>query len=106
MAQATRNTSVFMYLIAFPMLIIPYALYNIIAFVLNVDFHQTVFSVPLLSGRDMDVSTGDVLLLLGVLLLGRPIFRDGRYAMNALIGSARTCALLKMRRRNASTLVI
>jgi hypothetical protein len=85
MAQATRNTSVFMYLIAFPMLIIPYALYNIIAFVLNVDFHQTVFSVPLLSGRDMDVSTGDVLLLLGVLLLYVEILKSTRFSTKAIV---------------------
>ena len=85
MAPATRNTSVFMYLIAFPMLIIPYALYNIIAFVLNVDFHQTVFSVPLLSGRDMDVSTGDVLLLLGVLLLYVEILKSTRFSTKAIV---------------------
>jgi len=29
---------------------------------------------------------------------GRPILRDGRYATIAFLGSARTCALLRMRR--------
>ena len=37
---------------------------------------------------------------------GRPILRDGRYATIALLGSARTCALLRMRRINVQHLVI
>ena len=85
MAQATRNTSIFLYLVAFPMLIIPFALYNIIAFLLNVDFHQTLFSVPLLSGHIMDVSTGDVLVMLGVLLLYFEILKSTRFSTKAIV---------------------
>ena len=69
MAQAARKSSVLMYVFAFPMLIVPFAIYNMIAYLMNMDFHQTVFSVPLISGHMMQVSTGDVLVLLGVILL-------------------------------------
>ena len=85
MAQAARNSSVLMYLAAVPLLIIPFALYNIIAYLLNTDFHQTVMSVPLLSGHVMDVSTGDVLLLFGVLLLYVEILKSTRFSTKAIV---------------------
>src|SRR5437867_12658855 len=37
--------------------------------------------------------------------MGPPILRDGRYATIAFLGSACTCALLRMRRINAQHLV-
>jgi hypothetical protein len=85
MAQATRNTSIFMHLFAIPLLIIPFLLYNIIAYLVNTDFHQTVFSVPLLSGHIMDVSTGDVLVMLGVLLLYFEILKSTRFSTKAIV---------------------
>jgi len=81
----TRKSSTIMYLIAFPLLIIPFAIYNMIAFLLDLDFHQTVFSVPLLSGRRMDVSTGDVLILFAVLLLYAEILKSTRLSTKAII---------------------
>src|SRR5262245_60008303 len=69
MPQAARQSSLLTYVFAFPMLIVPFAIYNMIAYLMDMDFHQTVFSVPLISGHVMDVSTGDVLVLLGVILL-------------------------------------
>src|SRR5215813_5191011 len=85
MAQARRNSSILVYLIAFPMLIIPFLLYNIIAYLVNTDFHQTVLSVPLLSGHVMDVSTGDVLVMLGVLLLYVEILKSTRFSTKAIV---------------------
>jgi hypothetical protein len=83
--QAARNSSVFMYLAAIPLLIIPFALYNIIAYLVNTDFHQTVFSVPLISGHVMAVSTGDVLVMLGVLLLYAEILKSTRFSAKAIV---------------------
>ena len=40
-----------MYLIAFPLLLIPFVLYNMIIFLLNMPFSEVVFSIPLLEGR-------------------------------------------------------
>jgi len=85
MAQAARNSIVVTYLSAIPLLIIPFGLYNIIAYLLNTDFHQTMFSVPLLSGHLMDVSTGDLLVLFGVLLLYIEILKSTRFSSKAIV---------------------
>ncbi len=80
-----RRTSTIMFLVAFPLLLIPFALYNMIAFLLNMDFHQRVFGVPLLSGKAMDVSTGDILVLLAVGLLYIEILKSTRLANKAIM---------------------
>jgi hypothetical protein len=58
-----------MYLIAFPLLLVPFALYNMVAFLLNLPFGDILFSIPLLAGRSLPVSTGDAIVLLGILFL-------------------------------------
>jgi hypothetical protein len=85
MAPASRNSSLLTYVFAIPLLIIPFALYNVIAYLVNTDFHQTVFSVPLISGHVMAVSTGDVLVLLGVLLLYVEILKSTRFSTKAIV---------------------
>jgi hypothetical protein len=74
-----------MYLIAFPLLLIPFALYNMVAFLLGMDFSTTLFSVPLLSGRSMAVSTGDLLVLLGIALLYIEILKATRMSSKAIM---------------------
>ena len=58
-----------MYLIAFPLLLVPFVLYNMVAFLLDLPFGDALLALPLWSGRSMPVSTGDFLVVLGVLLL-------------------------------------
>jgi hypothetical protein len=72
-------------LIAFPLLIIPFVLYNMVAFLLNLDFGTTLFNVPLLSGRSMAVGTGDMLVLLAVLLLYVEILKATRLSNKAIM---------------------
>ena len=74
-----------MYLVAFPLLLIPFALYNMVAFLLDMDFTTPLFSVPLLSGRSMSVSTGDLLVLLGIILLYVEILKATRLATKAIM---------------------
>jgi hypothetical protein len=74
-----------MYLIAFPLLIIPFVLYNMVAFLLNLDFSTTLFNVPLLSGRSMAVGTGDMLIILAVLLLYVEILKATRLSNKAIM---------------------
>src|SRR3954453_23701571 len=74
-----------MYLIAFPLLIIPFALYNMIAFLLSLEFSTRLFDVPLLSGRSMPVSTGDMLILIAVLLLYVEILKATRLSSKAIV---------------------
>lgn len=86
MAQVpVRKSSTIMYLIPFPLLLLPFVLYNMIAFLLNTDFHQRVFGVPLLSGASMGVSTGDTLVLLAVLLLYAEILKSTRLSTKAIV---------------------
>jgi hypothetical protein len=74
-----------MYLIAFPLLIIPFVLYNMIAFLLNLEFSTPLFNVPLLSGRSMSVNTGDMLVILAVLLLYLEILKATRLSSKAIM---------------------
>jgi hypothetical protein len=74
-----------MYLVAFPLLLIPFVLYNMVAFLLDMDFTTVLFSVPLLSGRSMSVSTGDLLVLLGIALLYVEILKATRMSSKAIM---------------------
>ena len=58
-----------MYLIGFPLLLIPFALYNMVAFLLNMPLSDTALSIPLVSERQMAVSTGDLLVVIAMLLI-------------------------------------
>jgi hypothetical protein len=74
-----------MYLIAFPLLLIPFVLYNMVAFLLDLEFSTILFHVPLLAGRSMAVSTGDLLVLLGIILLYVEILKATRFASKAIM---------------------
>jgi len=69
-----------MYLIAFPLLLIPFALYNMIAFLLNMPFTDTVFAVPLMGERRLPVTTGDLLVIVGMLLIYIEVLKAARFA--------------------------
>ena len=58
-----------MYLIGFPLLLIPFALYNMVVFLLNMPLSDTALSIPLVSERQMAVSTGDLLVVIAMLLI-------------------------------------
>ena len=85
MEAQPHNRSSFMFLIAFPLLLIPFVLYNMIAFLLNLDFSTTVLNVPLLSGNKMAVSTGDMLVILSVFLLYIEILKATRMSTKAIM---------------------
>lgn len=74
-----------MYLIAFPLLLIPLVLYNMIAFLLNMEFSTTVIDIPLLSGMRMPVTTGDMLVILGCFLLCLEILKATRLSSRAIM---------------------
>jgi hypothetical protein len=73
------------YLIAFPLLLIPFVLYNMVAFLLDLDFTTVLLHVPLLAGRSMAVSTGDLLVLFGIVLLYVEILKAARLASRAIM---------------------
>jgi hypothetical protein len=74
-----------MYLVGFPLLLIPLAIYNIIAFLFNLGFKDTLFSVPMMSGIDLGVTTSDLLLILSILLLFVEILKATRFGVKSII---------------------
>ncbi|MDQ2954887.1 MAG: hypothetical protein M3R18_08145 [Pseudomonadota bacterium] len=74
-----------MYLIGFPLLIIPFAVYNIIAFLFGVGFSDTVFTVRLFSGADWAISTSDILLVVALLLLFLEVIKATRLGSRSIM---------------------
>ena len=68
-----------MSMIGFPLLLIPLAIYNIIAFLMrDVSFAAALITVPLPSGTAWPVTLSDVLLTLGVLMLLCEVIKGAR----------------------------
>jgi hypothetical protein len=66
-------------MIGFPLLLIPLAIYNIIAFLMpDVRFGEPLFKLALMSGAEWPVTLSDVLLALGILLLLLEIVKGAR----------------------------
>jgi hypothetical protein len=59
-----------MFLVGFPLLLVPFAIYNIVAFLMpGVSWTGTLATVHMKSGADWAMSGGDVLVSLAILLL-------------------------------------
>jgi len=67
-----------MYLIAFPLLIIPFALFNMILFLLHMPFTDTVFAIQLGHGRELPLSIGDLLIMYSMVLLYIEVLKAAR----------------------------
>ena len=66
-------------MIGFPLLLIPLAIYNIIAFLMrDVSFAAPLITLPLPSGTGWPVTLSDVLLSLGILLLLCEVIKGAR----------------------------
>jgi hypothetical protein len=83
-----------MYLIAFPLLLIPFALYNMIIFLLNMPVTDTVFSIPLLEGRRLPVTTGELLLGIAMLMLYVEVLKAARLGGKSVMDHVLAFALL------------
>ena len=67
-----------MYLVGFPLLLIPFAIYNIIAFLFGTGFNDTLFTIPMMSKATLNVTTSDMLLILSIFLLFVEILKATR----------------------------
>jgi hypothetical protein len=94
-----------MSMVGFPLLLIPLAIYNIIAFLMrDVSFAAPLLTLPLPSGTPWPVTLSDVLLTLGILLLlcevikgarpGSKYLTDHLLSLLVLCGAAAEFALL------------
>jgi hypothetical protein len=85
-----------MSMVGFPLLLIPLAIYNIIAFLMrDVSFAAPLFTLPLPSGPTWPVTLSDVLLTLGILLLLCEVIKGARpgakYLMDHLLSLVVVC---------------
>jgi hypothetical protein len=74
-----------MYLVGFPLLLIPLAIYNMIAFLFNLGFSDTVFSIQMMSGATLGVTTGDLLIIFSILLLFVEILKATRFGTKSIV---------------------
>ena len=75
-----------MFLVGFPLLLIPFAIYNIIAFLMpEVRFTAELFSIPMLSKETLVVSMGDMLLIFAILILFVEIVKATRLGSRSIV---------------------
>jgi len=75
-----------MFLIGFPLLIIPFAIYNIIVYIMpDLKLGEPLFSVGMISGATMQFSISDLLLILAILLLFVEVLKATRIGMRSIV---------------------
>jgi hypothetical protein len=74
-----------MYLIGFPLLLIPLAIYNIIAFLFGTGFGDTLFTIRMMSQADLNVSVGDMLVIVSIFLLFIEVLKATRFGVKAIM---------------------
>ena len=78
-----------MFMLGFPLLLIPFAIYNIIAFIMpGVTWTGVVTTVHLVSGADWTMSVGDMLIALAIVLLFGEIMKSTRIGIRTVVDHA------------------
>ncbi|MGB9323289.1 MAG: hypothetical protein WCB77_22170, partial [Pseudolabrys sp.] len=78
-----------MFMLGFPLLLIPFAIYNIIAFLMpGVSWTGVVSTVLMMSGADWTMTAGDVLVALAILLLCGEVMKSSRISRRTIIDHA------------------
>ena len=76
-------------MLGFPLLIIPFAIYNIVAFLMpGVSWTEPLSSVRMVSQADWTMSAGDMLICLAVLLLFGEIAKSTRIGTRSVLDHA------------------
>ena len=75
-----------MYLIGFPLLIIPFAIYNMIAFLTpGMSWTGTVATINLISGQAWTVTPEEIFLAFSIMLLGIEVIKAARMGLRGLM---------------------
>jgi membrane-anchored protein YejM (alkaline phosphatase superfamily) len=75
-----------MFILGFPLLLVPFAIYNIIAFLMpGVSWTGTITSVHMMSGGDWTMSAGDMLIVLAILLLFAEMMKSTRIGVRSVV---------------------
>ena len=78
-----------MYLIGFPLLLVPFAIYNIVAFLMpSVSWTETVTAVHMVSGAAWPMSAGDILIAVSVLFLFGELMKSTRIGVRSVVDHA------------------
>jgi hypothetical protein len=81
-----REEGCTMFLIGFPLLLIPFAFYNILVFLMpGVSWSGALTTVHMVSGGDWTMSAGDMLITLAILLLFGEMMKSIRIGMRTVI---------------------
>ena len=83
-----------MFVLGFPLLLLPFAIYNMIAFLTpGVSWTAPVTTVHMMSGQDWVLTWEDVLLALSILLLWIEIIKSTRLGMRSVMDHILAMAL-------------
>src|ERR1700687_1153486 len=75
-----------MFLIGFPLLLIPFAIYNIVTFLMpGVSWTGTLTTVHMVSGGDWTMSAGDMLITIAILLLFGEMMKSTRIGIRTVV---------------------
>src|SRR5437879_6305415 len=75
-----------MFLIGFPLLVIPFAIYNMIAFLMpGVSWSSEAFKLRLMSGADWSVTSGDLLVAFAALVLVLEMVKSTRLSTRSIV---------------------
>jgi len=75
-----------MFVLGFPLLLIPFAIYNIIAFLMpGVTWTGVVATVHMVSGADWTMSAGDILIALAIVLLFGEVMKSTRIGIRTVV---------------------
>lgn len=78
-----------MFMLGFPLLLVPFAIYNIIAFLMpGVTWAGVVSTVHMVSGADWTMSVGDILIALAILLLCGEVLKSTRIGIRTVVDHA------------------
>jgi hypothetical protein len=83
-----------MFMLGFPLLLVPFAIYNIIAFLMpGVTWTGVVSTVHMVSGADWTMSVGDILIALAILLLCGEVLKSTRIGIRTVVDHALSLTL-------------
>ena len=78
-----------MFMLGFPLLLIPFAIYNIIAFLMpGVSWTGTIATVRMVSDADWTMSAGDILVAFAIVLLCGEIIKSTRIGIRTVVDHA------------------
>ena len=75
-----------MFILGFPLLLIPFAIYNIVAFLMpGLSWTGALTTVHMMSGGDWTMSAGDMLIVLATLLLFGEMMKSTRIGVRSVV---------------------